>query len=113
MGLARSLPGSTGARRGRAKVISDDQLYQEGYCAVRMLPSGVRIGVIPMLYTGALCVGISKFGYERRFCYGDLAEAVLALETWDGKGDPPGAWIKEKPSGRPGPGLAGLKLDGR
>jgi hypothetical protein len=32
------------------------------------------------------------------------AQAVSALDIWDGQGDPPGPWIKEKTSNRLGPG---------
>jgi hypothetical protein len=44
------------------------------------------------------------YRYAARYCYPTLAEAKEALATWDGKGDPPGPWIKEKISERLGPG---------
>ena len=41
-----------------------------------------------------------ELGYRTRFCYPTRAQAQEALVAWDGQGDPPGAWIKEK-----GPGV--------
>jgi hypothetical protein len=43
-----------------------------------------------------LCVGLDEIGYRTRFCYPDFLSASLALSQWDGRGDPPGPWIKEK-----------------
>lgn len=41
-------------------------------------------------------------GYRRRFCYAPGGDALRAAVKWDGEGDPPGPWIKEK-SPPPGP----------
>jgi hypothetical protein len=40
------------------------------------------------------------YGYARRYCFPQWKDAESALQTWDGSGDPPGEWIKEKVSGR-------------
>ena len=81
-----------------------EKLAREGYRPVRVLPSGVVIGVLRQLYTTGLFVGLNKFTYERRYCYEHQVDAVAAFISWDGAGDPPGMWIKEKPSDRLGPG---------
>lgn len=81
------------------------------YSNERTLPTGVRIGIQNMIYTVALVVGIDAQGhYERRFCFPDWTSALEARNTWDGEGDPPGPWIKEKPSGRPNPNLRGIPI---
>ena len=79
------------------------------YEIVRVLPDGTRCGLHRMMFTSALLVGISKDGleYERRYCYPDFIAAFAALIVWDGNGDPPGPWIKEKPGDRLGPGALG------
>lgn len=59
-----------------------------------------------MLYTTGLFVGLDRMGWRTRFCYEHKVDAVAALDAWDGRGDPPGPWIKEKPSDRLGPGLS-------
>jgi len=86
------------------KTVLTDVLEVEGYHRCRQLPSGVVIGVMPMFVTCGLFVGIDRTGYSRRYCYEHAADAIAAVDAWDGVGDPPGPWIKEKPSDRLGPG---------
>lgn len=66
-----------------------------GYNPVKVLPSGEIAGISRLAFTWGLYVGLGTF-YRTRFCYPTLHDAVTALDTWDGKGDPPGPWIKEK-----------------
>ena len=66
------------------------------YVYVRRLASGEWAGVSKMLFTFGLSVGLTDTGYRTRFCYEKLFDASDALEEWDGNGDPPGNWIKEK-----------------
>ena len=49
-----------------------------------------------MLFTAGLFVGLDARGYRIRYCYPNLAAAIAALSRWDGRGFPPGPWIKEK-----------------
>jgi hypothetical protein len=79
-------------------------LHAQGYQMVRELPNVGYIGVMPMLFTFGLFVGLDSRSYVRRYCYKHFHEAAHALGTWDGIGDPPGPWIKEKMSVRLGPG---------
>lgn len=43
--------------------------------------------------------------WRTRFCYEHSIDAVLAVQDWDGQGDPPGPWLKQKPEDRLGPGM--------
>jgi hypothetical protein len=81
-----------------------EMFRSEGHKEVRELPDGRIIGVLPMLFTHGLYVGMTEYSYDRRYCYENNRDALEAARTWDGKGDPPGPWIKEKPSDRLGPG---------
>ena len=85
-------------------------LRENGYIAWRLMPDGTMNGVMKFLFTYGLMVGFDLVGYRRRYCYGNLGDAVAALATWDGAGDPPGPWIKEKPSDRCGPGAKGRQM---
>lgn len=67
-----------------------------GYDWVRMLPTGEFAGMRRMTFTFALVVGLDDYGYRTRFCYPDYKSCVDAIIAWDGRGDPPGPWIKEK-----------------
>lgn len=53
-------------------------------------------GIARMAYTVGLFYNFSMTGYEGRYCYGTMVEAVEALKNWDGIGDAPGDWIKHK-----------------
>jgi hypothetical protein len=48
------------------------------------------------MFTVGLIYGLDKYGYKGRWCYGENLEAKVALNEWDGTGDPPGLWIKYK-----------------
>lgn len=67
-----------------------------GYRPAKILANGEVAGIIQMLFTWGLFVGIDEHGYRTRFCYPTRKEAETALLIWDGLGDPPGPWIKEK-----------------
>jgi hypothetical protein len=60
------------------------------------------------IYTAGLLVNVRMDGwtydYDARYCYPTLTDALNALTAMDGRGDPPGNWIKEKVSERLGPG---------
>ena len=81
-------------------------LNTQGYTYVLRMPDGSFCGVAPQLFTCGLFVGLTADRYARRYCYESKQAAVSALLAWDGCGDPPGPWIKEKPSDRLGPGAS-------
>lgn len=73
----------------------------------RMVPGQGLCVLRRFIYTTGLLthVQIDETGcnFRLRYCYPDRRDAVEAIRTWDGQGDPPGQWVKEKTSGRPGP----------
>jgi hypothetical protein len=80
---------------------------------VRQLPSDEWACVTQFLFTFGLLVGVTPDTYRTRFCYERMTDAIAALLTWDGSGDPPGPWIKEKGRGveRSNPlSLAGIPI---
>jgi hypothetical protein len=51
----------------------------------------------PMMFTVGVMVSNSDDGNPiTRWCYHSFVGAFLGLQEWDGVGDPPGDWIKEK-----------------
>lgn len=86
-------------------------LAENGYRVPRMLPSGEVAAIRNMVYTCGLFVGLDLTGYRTRFCYPDAIAALWALMQWDGSGDPPGNWIKEKGRvERANPNIAGIPV---
>lgn len=67
-----------------------------GVLLSRELPTGEWAGVQRMMFTNALLVGMDGTGYRTHFCYPLGMPAIEALASWDGVGDPPGPWLKEK-----------------
>lgn len=67
-----------------------------GYKLMVFLPSGEWAAVRSFIYTFALLVGLDETGYRTRFCYERELDAMRAAIAWNGQGDPPGPWIKEK-----------------
>lgn len=82
----------------------EEQKYYAGlgYRDIRELPNGELAGLLSFAFTIGIVVGIERFGYRIRYCYGQYSEARKSLEAWDGKGDPPGEWIKAKGRDRDG-----------
>lgn len=71
----------------------------DGLCSQpRQLPSGECACIGCQLFTWSLMVGVTEISPGRRYCYEREHDARHALSSWDGEGDPPGPWIKEKPS---------------
>lgn len=79
------------------------KMKDEGYLGPRYLESGELAGLRPMLVTWGLFVGLTEDYYRCRYCYESLDDALRALALWDGRGDPPGPWVKHK--GRDNNGL--------
>lgn len=69
------------------------------YLGARRLPSGEIAAVARFLFTFDLLLGCDETGYRTRFSYESMHDALEALLAWDGAGDPPGPWIKEKGRG--------------
>jgi hypothetical protein len=74
---------------------------QCGYKHPRPLPGGRYAAIWRLAFTHAIIVGRigDRAGYDDRWCFNTYAEALIALEAWDGQGEPIG-WIRHPNSGR-------------
>lgn len=77
-------------------MITAQEIVGLGYFTPRLMPTGEWAAIGRYLFTYGLVVGIDERSYRTRFCYRLRQDAEMALEDWDGTGDPPGKWIKEK-----------------
>jgi hypothetical protein len=73
------------------------ELVANGYRNIRRLPTGEWAAVLKFIFTWGLCVGLDRDGYRTRFCFETREEATNSLNSWDGKGFPPGWWLRQKP----------------
>jgi hypothetical protein len=83
-------------------------ISHEGFRNVRSCgPAGV-CATRKLLFSSGLFTGLTLDGYGGRYCYETEAEAIAALQAWDGTVDPPGQWVKHKSARgeRLGPGLS-------
>lgn len=80
-----------------------DLLVKEGYLFPRKLPNGEWLALKKMLYTTGLFIIENKTSWRTRWCYENHNDALAALVYFDGVGDPPGPWIKQKPEDRLNP----------
>jgi len=76
-----------------------DYLKSEGYYEIKEINSKGICGLMDFMFTTGLVIGMDRMGYFGRYCYKTRQEALNALNSWDGSGDPPGNWIKYKGSG--------------
>ncbi len=77
--------------------IDVDFLKRAGYLQPRQLPDGSWAGLIPLLYTTGLCLGIGEMGYRYRFCFERREDAMVALENLTSMDDEPTGWIARRP----------------
>ena len=77
-------------------------MKQAGYIDIRQAKNGVKIGIMRMNFTYALCYNVNldpmALPYEHRYCYPDFAECFDDFVNWSGYGNPEGNWIKKKGS---------------
>lgn len=66
-----------------------------GYTSCRTLPTGEIAGLMVNMFTTGLVI-LDEDGLNGRWCFEGYQEAFRALAAWDGQGDPPGNWIKQK-----------------
>lgn len=80
------------------------ELWQDEIDNPRLVPGRGLCGTQRFIFTTGLLTNLRfdglTYDYDARYCYPIAKDARDALEAWDGNGDPPGEWIKEKVHGR-------------
>ena len=74
-------------------------LLKNGYFGIREIPGQGICALQHLMFTKAVVCGLTEVSYRYRYCYHTLGEAIDAINSWDGEGDPPGNWIKRKGEG--------------
>lgn len=73
---------------------------RELYVLMHVLPDGRVVGIHRLMYHWTLHIGVDRYGYEDRYCYREMSDALADMLAWNGEGDPPGRWHKHPDSGR-------------
>jgi len=77
--------------------VSKEGFTLEGYHHVRQLDDGTWIGLLPLLFTTGLCMGMDAVGWSKRYCFESLSDCIKEadkLKTFD---DIPTGWIAKRP----------------
>jgi hypothetical protein len=74
----------------------EELLKKEGYFDLREIPGRGVCGLTQFAFTVGIVYGLHAVGYEGRYCYPRMKDAVVAFHSWNGEGDPSGPWIKHK-----------------
>lgn len=78
--------------------------WRDQFMDARAIPGRGLCVVQRFVFTCGLLTGVTLNGlcydYTARYCYPIGSDALRDLREWDGAGDPPGEWVKEKVSGR-------------
>lgn len=76
-----------------------DFLESAGYYNIKFIPNLGLCGLKRFAFTTGLVVGMDNYSYKGRYCYPIHADAVKAINEWNGVGDPSGEWVKYKGEG--------------
>ena len=86
-----------------ASELTEASILSLGYTHPRKLPTGEWAALQRYLYTTGIVIIEDEHSWRTRWCFEFAIEARKALDAWDGTGDPPGPWIKQKPEDRLNP----------
>lgn len=73
-----------------------EHLNNNGFYRLKVFESGEIGGLQQFMFTVGVCIGIDMESYRCRWCYPSLLSAIHAIDVWDGTGDPPEGWLKQK-----------------
>ena len=81
--------------------MDDDQfrafLTKDGYEHIRKLDDGTWVGIVPLMFSVGLCMGLDRIGWDRRYCYEDRALAVAEIAKLERGDQVPQGWIAKRP----------------
>lgn len=70
-----------------------------GYVGAKRLSDGTYIGLQPLMFTLAICMGVNRYSaYTRRYCYESGPDCLTAYQNITSKDDVPTGWIAKRPA---------------
>ncbi|WP_417546484.1 hypothetical protein [Marinobacter sp.] len=68
------------------------------FIGAKRLPDGTYAGVLPLLFTYAICLGVSYTdAYKKRFCYNDTSTCLHEYSQLASFDDEPSGWVARRP----------------
>lgn len=72
-------------------------LATQGYTHVRVLPDGTIAGLVELMFTTGLCMGLNETSWQKRYCFEQRSDAMDALQGLTSLTDEPSGWIARRP----------------
>lgn len=93
LGMALN-PGEAGAQDAFTAKMRDELRY----VGAKRLADGTYVGVQRLMFTLAICVGVTEASaYQRRYCYEDAAECLAQYAAIRNSGDIPTGYVASRP----------------
>lgn len=71
---------------------------EAGFAGAKRLPDGSYAGVRPLLYTHAICLGVTRdVAYQKRFCYEDATACLQEYAQLSSVSDEPAGYVARRP----------------
>lgn len=67
------------------------------YIGAKRLPDGSYAAVVKLVSTEAICLGVTYGGIEKRYCYDQLANLLIAFHQLQSQHDEPTGWLSSRP----------------
>ena len=74
-----------------------DWLKVNGWLDARVLPDGSVAALQRLLTTTGLFLGMTRYGYESRYCFADPALARQRFDELQSEDDVPAGWLARRP----------------
>lgn len=68
------------------------------FVGAKRLPDGSYAGVLPLLFTYAICLGVTySAAYKKRFCFDDTPVCLHEYRKLESFDDEPEGWVARRP----------------
>jgi len=91
-----AVPSVSAAERRAQQELADWLAEDGGYIAARVLPDGSVAALLDLAYTRAICLGVTRWGWENRFCFEDRALADRRFARLESEEDVPVGFIARR-----------------
>lgn len=78
------------------KTLYDDLVMSNSYIAVRRLPDGSFAAIGSLIFTTAIYMDLTLFGYGRRFCYAKPTDAIREFLALKDECTEPTGWLARR-----------------
>ena len=73
-----------------------EYLKEEGYDNLRVLEDNTIVGTCELFFTRAICIGLNRWSWEKRFCFRDKELAITELKKLVTGDDEPTGYVARR-----------------